>query len=191
MHIKKCFTDYYDWVEIIDPVPNDVVYSRIPFADDYSIISKDGIPVNYWKQQVSYGVYAAVTTIVVSDKCYVMAKYQTNDKWDLVETIDDERVLNISRQVGQPVFLIESCTNTHPFDRKANPEYRIEISKQIPILANYGFPGFIDPSAMYNTVDYFVRNLKYESPDITPIVYMTNSEKIVAHGFDNASFKHR
>jgi hypothetical protein len=32
MKINKAFTDYYDWVEQLDPIPNDVVYVRTPMV---------------------------------------------------------------------------------------------------------------------------------------------------------------
>lgn len=205
MHIKSPFVDYYDWVQNIDPIPGDVVYDRSPMAQSNPLGERPNL-FGYKPELLCYFSDFSLPNrldrkfeqeyIVVSDALYVRHFDSEFKKKVLTKTNSNpESILALSRMVGQPVFRIADVIHSYNWGetRKFGESERITIvDRKIPILADYGFPKIEDSHVMFSKIDYFVRNLKYENPDITPATPMENKDKIVSHGFDlKQSFRHR
>lgn len=94
-----------------------------------------------------------------------------------------QRQLNLAIGIQEPVFCISSWNSYSK---------TVTIEAEIPRLADYGFASLIDPQAMFQEIEYFLSTTVNGSPDTMPIHPMSNSEKIVSHGFDlKKSFRHR
>lgn len=106
-------------------------------------------------------------------------------EWALGFGVESEAVVNISRQIKQPVFLIDHFNG-------AVGTKSVYIDRNIPILEHYGINHHIPPEQMYQEIAYYVSNKMVSSPDLVVHDNMTDQEKILQHGFDfKQSFRHR
>lgn len=203
MQIKSTFTDYYDWVSSVDPVFGDIVYPRSHITKPSCVPSRDiefyhGI--NWAEKYIavkkktlirgkSYFAYHSIpqfVTIVVSDTIYYFTK--VNERWGLYYSETSDNILKMSREVGKPVYFVGDRVLGIP----AIEQQYLLIPRIVPKLSDYGFPAFMPAENMYNTIDYFVRNLAHEVPDGAMPDTMVSSEKLLSHGFDpKQSFRHR
>jgi hypothetical protein len=197
MKINKAFTDYYDWAEHLDQIPNDVVYVRTPMVQQNPLGERPGLLCYFIENRRSFRAVIDPTPeekIVVSDTIYTVIKDDSGRK-KIVKSSSDPEVLELSRKVGQPVFKIHNVIHSYNWATKRKDgelEYIIIVDRKIPILSEYGFPQEIGAEAIFGKIDYFVRNLKYDNPDVSVSTPMGNKEKIVSHGFDlRQSFRHR
>lgn len=66
------------------------------------------------------------------------------------------------------------------------------IECEVPVLAEYGFPGVVDAGHIWQEISHFVVNVMRGHPDALPASSQTNNDKIQAAGFDlKQSFRHR
>lgn len=203
MQIKSTFTDYYDWVSSVDPVFGDIVYDRSHISKPSYVPSRDiGFyhGTNWTEKYIaikkktlirgkSYFAYRSIpqfVTVVVSDTIYYFTK--VNERWSLYYSETSDNILKMSREVGKPVYFVAEQVIGIP---QIEQQYLL-IPRIVPKLSEYGFPAFITAENMYNTIDYFVRNLVHEVPDGSITDTMASSEKLLSHGFDpKQSFRHR
>ncbi len=91
-------------------------------------------------------------------------------------------LVDYCRQVGTPVFIVES----NGFKRT------LHIKEHIPNLGKMGMASLIPAEQMYQDLAYFMGNTMNPSPDIKPPVEVANKYKILAAGFDlKTSFRNR
>ena len=199
MKIKSNFRDYYDWCTEIDQSPTDVVYNRVdltPSPDENDLVLESIFTPHhcsdllwYCKDYKEYKGAVEIKGIVVSDCFYKCIRYKDSEKWKVLKHFEGDHILELSRKVGQPLFSIRGTRHTLKGRLRIN---QVVIDKKIPILEKFGLPAYVTPEEMANKIDYFVRNLKFEVPDQTPVSAMTDKEKLIAHGFnDPQSFRHR
>jgi hypothetical protein len=118
-------------------------------------------------------------------------------KVNIIQYINDlnlferTKLLQISRVVGHPVFIISKCVQG---DYMSPYRYKtiITVEGDCPILKNYNFSTLISPELLYQEIAYFVGNLMNNSPDINPPIEVSNDNRLIQHGFDiKQSFRHR
>lgn len=87
---------------------------------------------------------------------------------------NDNKFLEISRLIGQPIYFIR-CRNFN----------NCEIVGNSPILKDIkGFSKFYEPTRLYQDISYYVGNILKENPDTKSIVEVSNKTKIIKAGFD-------
>jgi hypothetical protein len=92
-------------------------------------------------------------------------------------------LLSITKKIGQPVFHII---------RSHHRDQTIYIEPNIPNLGELGMASIYPAEQMYQDLSYFVGNVMNPSPDMAPPTVMSDTERIVQHGFDlQQSFRHR
>lgn len=137
-------------------------------------IGKDGKPVTMY------------SSINVDEQKPVV--YNSDIHRGLFERVDDisnvigsvsEPVLEIQKEVGLPVFLLD-CVGT---DKKG--QHFID-ARPAPLLSKLNFESLYPADQIYQDICYFISNILNESPDVQPAGKppMTDKEKIVARGFD-------
>lgn len=92
-----------------------------------------------------------------------------------------DELLNVSRELNQPVFIIDSVFHQE-----------IVVNNRIPNLGELGFASIIKSELLYQEIAYFLSNVMVESADIKAPVEVDNKDKIQQAGFDlKQSFRHR
>lgn len=93
----------------------------------------------------------------------------------------DDALIELSKKVGHPVFIIKSIDNDY-----------IEIDSKIPKLTNYEIPAILSATQIYQELVYFLSNVLKDSPDMQPPIKINDKLKIASHGFDlKESFRNR
>lgn len=94
--------------------------------------------------------------------------------------IEDDRVIELSRILQHPVYLITSDILG----------VRLYVSYYVPVLLDSGISKLYSPFELFQDIAYFVGNILHESPDLAPPVEIQDKYKIIQHGFDKRSFRH-
>jgi hypothetical protein len=96
-------------------------------------------------------------------------------------------LIELSRLVGGPVFVIEEITWT-----AHNRSAKVTVQGQCPILKDLGMASIVPANTMYQDLAYFMGNLMHNTPDVNPPAVLSEKERIVKAGFDlKQSFRHR
>lgn len=93
---------------------------------------------------------------------------------------ENSGLIELSKQVGHPVFIISAIRWNHYY-----------IDGNCPILDGIGLAKYYPAEQLYQDLSYFIGNMMKDSPDTQPPVVMSDDVKITNHGFDKQSFKHR
>lgn len=98
-------------------------------------------------------------------------------------------MLQLAKAVGRPVFEVEM---TRFYDEKRR-QFKLSVVGTPPILSRIkGLASIYPAQQIYQDIEYGIVNLLNPSPDMAGPTAITNSEKIVSHGFDLVqSFRHR
>ena len=218
MIIQSKFKDYYDFVANQygggDPK---IVYERkristthIEIDDGFpleDIILADGID---WRYLIVCGkAYIVSRRVAYDDNFFGIGSfnlvseaemhaafkktgrgYWFGGKRDYQIGIEKPYLIDLSRKVGAPVFIIKSIQTPWAGHRMG---FRcLNIFEKCPILAHLGMASLVSPYQMYQDIAYFVGNKLKETPDTNPPVQLSNIQKILKAGFDlKQSFRHR
>lgn len=124
-------------------------------------------------------------------------RYVSEDEWRgrkdvkdwFLGNFFDERLVELSRAVDAPVFIISRVGWNGGGSKKRIEEVELEL--KIPKLYEYGIPSLISPESMYGELSYFVGNVMRVSPDLAPPVQVEEQYRVEQAGFDlKTSFRH-
>ena len=107
----------------------------------------------------------------------------------------DSAAIELCRKLNHPVFIMENgygyiSDQDRYFHRKRFPI--VDVNCELPILQELGFASIIPAPIMYQDIAYFLSSTIRTNPDNAPPVEVSNSDRIVGHGFDlTESFRHR
>lgn len=92
-----------------------------------------------------------------------------------------ERLLNLTRAVGNPVYIIDRFEGVR---RKNNTQFHI-VDHFTPLF-DFGIQEYYPAEQIYQDLAYFVSNMMNDSPDLQPAGKppQSDKEKILAHGMD-------
>lgn len=219
MKIKSSFKDYYDYVAHMygggDPK---IFYMREKITDTRHAIQGRvnwcahipiGIPFSEFSWLVVNGAIYTLLSIVdpvtgirrapkfftrenfedyvreVKPSRYYFNYYKSDNCWQ--QGVKSSAATLLSRRLNQPVFIVKSFV----VDYKNNTS-TFEVDSKIPILCDYGFHKYFNPEQLYQEIAYYISNQMHESPDLVVHDNMSDTEKVVQHGFDlKSSFRHR
>lgn len=200
MKIISKLKDYYDHIQHTTYLggDNQICYTR-------NKIDKWTVELN--KELQKYKFYpngnfrVGIKWLAIAEKRFLLITEDYNDNYKLINKKQYEKyckfnsfeyycglidpvITELSKKINQPVFTF-NCIDRD----KGKSTY--EIDEDIPILSNLGLASFIDPLTMYNDIYFFIANVLRQNPDTVPPVELDNQYKILQHGFDKQSFKHR
>lgn len=93
---------------------------------------------------------------------------------------------DLSILLKHPVFTISRAT----YLGKEMWEFILE--ENIPILKDFGIPSLINANQAYQEISHYISNVININPDILVTSKLSDSEKVLQHGFDlKKSFRHR
>jgi hypothetical protein len=96
-------------------------------------------------------------------------------------------LVELSRILKQPIFRVSSIQVNY-----GNRKTQFRISNKMPVLSELGVSKIIDQNSLYQEISYFMGNVIYPSPDMDPPVKISDTDRLVQHGFDKrVSFRHR
>jgi len=118
---------------------------------------------------------------------HVTIRYFNPKKWYWVNTkltigqlngtVVFPELVEICRELQAPVFLFKV---NHLIDDKV--EFVIE--GKVPVLSELGMAKIYPPTQLYQDLSYFMANTIRPSPDTTPPVKLTDTQRISQRGFD-------
>lgn len=171
------FPWFYKWVAICGKlyllvadrgdVSLDVVGGSIGFSksDGFKVVSSN-------HPSLQYAVFGRWS---FRDKCV--------NFYDVIG-IPSPTCMEISKQIGSPVFIIERAM---PIGKKL----QVELWPEIPNLGSLGFPSLIGAEQMYQDISMFMNQIK-ENPDSAPPIDVSDKDRLVQKGFDaKVSFRGR
>lgn len=159
MKIISKFRDYYD---------HEV--GNFGF-DDSRVYDRRAFPVysNPFQHHI-FAICGVVVPVLFKNGKFYFDKSPELDYWDRNFFSCKGELTNINQIYKQPVLSLKEA-----FHKK------IKLPPEIPILANFGFPGVMSSREMYSQIYDFLGWLKDNPP---PPDNQNDKQKIVSHGFD-------
>lgn len=221
MKINSKFKDYYDHIEHINGGDPKVLYirNRLTPSENSSnrIISDLTLDRKLPKSYRSAYNNAVFRWCIVAGKYYLIYQFQPNmgiySDWKLVTPgsemmaslfvnsrhstdyyfgTGDEYAIALSREIKQPVFIVDSSTWVYTDKAHKHHKWITTVDCDLPVLIGLGFASVISAEQMYQDIAYFMSNTIHTNADIAPPVEVSEKDKIVGHGFDlKQSFRHR
>lgn len=154
---------------------------------EFAFLAVAGKPYLLSREHKDYGWrdldgYAITDVATVRDG----SRYLRRRDWSFLGE-EDSRLIELSRKVGAPVFVIDRLSRNWRRDG-----YTIGVDPLCPILKDLGMASLVPAEQMYQELAYFMGNTMHPSPDVKPPVEVSNRDKILAAGFDlKQSFRHR
>jgi hypothetical protein len=102
-----------------------------------------------------------------------------------------KQLTDISRELRTPIFEIDFGTPTTFGDYLLTGSGIDTTRFKQPVLAELGLPAIYPAAKLFQDISYYLGNQINQTPDVEPPVEISDKDKLVGHGFDNRSFKHR
>ena len=110
------------------------------------------------------------------DQKYIFRRSKRSKKYDLFDElhgISDDGLINISKKINMPIFVVTST----------NRNNSIQLHENSPKLKDIkGISNLLEPKELFNNISFFIANvLNNSNPDI---IQISNKDKIIKAGFD-------
>ena len=204
MKIISHFTDYYDYLSKIYGQDEKIVYDRTKIIPSVrmSNINSDLMDLLNTRHRLMFNCgYDYVHALVIIDRVFFIKNLHQDPgiidvnrlsetfRWYRRAKTQGEHIASLVKKVGHPVFII----NTNNIVDGRSRTVDVCIDKHTPNLSLIpGLAKMYPADQIYQDLSYCIANTINDSPDVAGPTNISNSEKIVAAGFDlKQSFRHR
>jgi hypothetical protein len=221
MKIISKFKDYYDFIAHQYGVDSSIIYKRDILPNEITenqFINLSSIKVEeFWKCEGDYfnvrwiiicgksfpvysslenntykfvtkSAYSEITRYKRKDNKYFsyMNNYET---WYMNDQSTYNNLVECHKLLNTPIFEIKRI-NRDP-SKWCAERYKDITFNTSPNLSILGIPTVYPAEQIYMDITYFISNIMKDTPDIKPPVEIHDKHKLISHGFDKHSFKHR